>query len=729
MDIFDKNIDLEVEWNFLENILNDIFTLEINIGNNLWMEMYTRIYNIYVNNNKEYHLTIYNNISNLLLEKIKCIYSKIDNLEKYCNQWNNLKNISLIIVNIFRYLKRFFFKSNNLSDFESLILKYWREEFNNNSKILWKDLNYLLEKYRENENYDKLILSQFISTFIELDNYLENADKYVDSFNTEFYQIFNDYIIKNISEYLDIKLNLLYNKLLPYEFYINLNIELKREIYLITNILPNIENYKNNNIQIVLNYIRKYKDNLEENIEQYILNKNKEILIIIYNLLNKIESIDKLVEIFGKFIKKTFNNTLNEFINKEKLEKIPIFNIIEDYYDKYKDIKIILTEYFDNNSKLLRERDMIIKNFFKNTIKEFTTSELLCYLLEDILKNKKKLLNNDLEEDCDRILELYKYISDYDLFLETYRIGLSKRLLSNKSDIEMEKTIVSKLKILSGSTLTFKIESMIKDYMISSNNEIITKEEISKEFNIDLNVLVLNKGNWPILNSIKFNLNGQIQKFIDYYDNKYCKKNMNKKLEWMLLDSKLVLVFNTCKKKNELILNTLQGCILLLFNENNSYSVKELVNKLDCDYNEIIKALFGLTRGKYKILNKDINDNNFEYMTKLTINDKFSTQYSKAPYKINIPSSPPNSINMIEKKKIDEDIYNTRKHSIDCALVRIMKSRGQLYHNELISECNKQLINLFTPDLKQIKKEIEQLIDNEYLERVENEKNLYRYLA
>ena len=56
-----------------------------------------------------------------------------------------------------------------------------------------------------------------------------------------------------------------------------------------------------------------------------------------------------------------------------------------------------------------------------------------------------------------------------------------------------------------------------------------------------------------------------------------------------------------------------------------------------------------------------------------------------------------------------------------------MKSKRNLSHNDLIIEINKN-INLFTPTVKDIKKNIENLIDREYLERCNTEKDKYNYL-
>jgi cullin 3 len=74
---------------------------------------------------------------------------------------------------------------------------------------------------------------------------------------------------------------------------------------------------------------------------------------------------------------------------------------------------------------------------------------------------------------------------------------------------------------------------------------------------------------------------------------------------------------------------------------------------------------------------------------------------------------------------VEED----RRHLVEAAIVRIMKARKALNHNDLIAEVTKQLSVRFSPSPVFIKKRIESLIEREYLERSENEHRVYMYVA
>jgi cullin 3 len=85
--------------------------------------------------------------------------------------------------------------------------------------------------------------------------------------------------------------------------------------------------------------------------------------------------------------------------------------------------------------------------------------------------------------------------------------------------------------------------------------------------------------------------------------------------------------------------------------------------------------------------------------------------------------------NNINETNLTVTIEEERRHQVEAAIVRIMKARKQMNHNDLIAETTRQLNYLFLPSLQFIKKRIESLIEREFIERHPDDSRLYNYLA
>ena len=75
-------------------------------------------------------------------------------------------------------------------------------------------------------------------------------------------------------------------------------------------------------------------------------------------------------------------------------------------------------------------------------------------------------------------------------------------------------------------------------------------------------------------------------------------------------------------------------------------------------------------------------------------------------------------------KKVEED----RSIVIEAAIVRIMKARKTLAHQQLVGEVLAQLA-FFKPNPRVVKARIEALIEREYLERDRESSSTYKYVA
>lgn len=58
-----------------------------------------------------------------------------------------------------------------------------------------------------------------------------------------------------------------------------------------------------------------------------------------------------------------------------------------------------------------------------------------------------------------------------------------------------------------------------------------------------------------------------------------------------------------------------------------------------------------------------------------------------------------------------------------------MKARKVLNNKQLVLECIEQFRKMFKPDIRNIKKRIDDLINRDYLERDKKDENLLRYTA
>lgn len=194
--------------------------------------------------------------------------------------------------------------------------------------------------------------------------------------------------------------------------------------------------------------------------------------------------------------------------------------------------------------------------------------------------------------------------------------------------------------------------------------------------------------------------------------------------------------------------------------------MKERLNLQDDD---VMRCLHSLSCGKYKILLKSPEGRVINRNDKFQVNMKFKDRM----FRIKVPLPP-----VDERRKVVEDVDKDRRYAIDAAIVRTMKSRKKLQHQQVISksnsrgllelqnvfhtfytllgndawentcvfcpallltlyvcgaqlvlEVNQQLQRMFKPDLKQIKRRIDDLIAREYLERDKANRNEYHYMA
>jgi len=164
----------------------------------------------------------------------------------------------------------------------------------------------------------------------------------------------------------------------------------------------------------------------------------------------------------------------------------------------------------------------------------------------------------------------------------------------------------------------------------------------------------------------------------------------------------------------------------MLFNHQVKYTFADIQKQTNIPEAELTRHLLSLAHPNVKVLRKNPNnksmgpDHQFLYNTK----------YENPMYRVRIPlmsakiATPGSS-----DKALSAGVLEARKNLVEASVVRIMKSRKTLNHNNLVAEVLKQLSSRFSVEPAFIKKRIESLIEREYMERDKEDRRLYHYLA
>jgi len=304
---------------------------------------------------------------------------------------------------------------------------------------------------------------------------------------------------------------------------------------------------------------------------------------------------------------------------------------------------------------------------------------------------------------------------------------LAKRLLLQRSaSMDAEKSMIGKLKLRCGAQFTSKLEGMINDMRTASEqqtsfSDFVRDHEIKLGY--EFSVQTLTTGFWPTYKPVDLTLPIELGKGIETFKIYYSQKTSNRTLRWIHQLGEVTLCGNFSKGRRDLVLSTVQAGLLMLFNDAEELTIEALTKMTGMDPDQMKTQLRSLVSGQFKILQKKPADG-YNVSHLIRVNKSFTHQQRR----IRVPNAIQRTTNK-EREDSQEAVQEDRKFAIEANIVRVMKSRKTLTHQQLVSEVSQQLMQYFKPDPRQIKQRIEDLIQREYLQRDSEKSNVYHYLA
>merc|ERR1712129_469722 len=235
------------------------------------------------------------------------------------------------------------------------------------------------------------------------------------------------------------------------------------------------------------------------------------------------------------------------------------------------------------------------------------------------------------------------------------------------------------------------------------------------------NAKVLTNGYWPSPSKKGCILPSNLQILCSKFRSFYCDQHSGRKLifDTSRGSAELRVGFDAAPK--DLVVHTYQMCVLLLFNDNDTLTWKQIIQKLKIDKSEIQeweRHILALAHPKVKVLHKRPNKKVLLLEDTFTFNRKYKNQ--RVRVNIGILDNSANKrhkLNIAKKTEVPHQVLESRKNRVEAAIVRIMKARKKLKHAALVIEVVHQLQSRFNPDPPFIKQRIQSLIEREYLER------------
>ena len=432
-------------------------------------------------------------------------------------------------------------------------------------------------------------------------------------------------------------------------------------------------------------------------------------------------------------------------------------------------------------------------NHRKNPKVPCKSPELLSRYADHLLKKSiKGLSETEVDDRLTQSITVFKYIDDKDVFQKFYSKMLAKRLINMLSvSMEAEEAMINKLKNACGYEFTSKLHRMYTDIKLSDDlNDSFSswcRDDAFIDLGIGFSIFVLQAGAWPLGPTpvSPFAIPQPFEKSVTWFEKFYGTKFNGRKLTWLHHFSTAEVKMIHTKRSLQVSMGLYHLAILLLFESSNSLSYKEVQENTKLSDEQLTRHLQSLVDAKILLIDpkayvsgpesppspqspsssqQSLQSVKEERSSSLSSADAatlallnsaspdtilhLNLSYSNKRTKFKIMAVAQKEVQQVslmpipsllityslhqqqqEMEQTHASVEEDRKLYLQAAIVRIMKARKSVKHNELIQEVINQAKNRFTPSITMIKKCIETLMDKQYLERTADTSDQYSYIA